>query len=56
MPFPKDLKAKHLERLFLCQLQQFIYLFKKSLFLMGHDIIKKYILRFYQKYFKFVIS
>ena len=50
MPFPKDLKTKHLGRLFLCQLEQFIYLLKKSLFLIGHDIIlKKYILRFYHK-------
>ena len=41
MPFPKDLKAKHLERLFLCQLEQFIYLLKKHLFLIGQDIILK---------------
>ena len=40
MPFPKDLKAKHLGRLFLCQLEQFIYLLKNTI-LIGHDIILK---------------
>ena len=40
MPFPKDLKTKHLGRLFLCQLEQFIYLLKNTI-LIGHDIILK---------------
>ena len=44
MPFPKDLKTKHLGRLILCQLEQFIYLVQNSPFSKGkeHEIIEKY--------------